>query len=76
MKVENRQSIIDNFQKTIDVCKKLVDLYYVTLQTVKHIGFDKAYVAIADEALNEKLVVRSSLNIDGVCKDGLRLFVS
>lgn len=64
--IETIENLIKEYKETIDVCKKRVDAYYSTLQSIKKLGFKTAYIAIPDEALKSKLVVRSSLSIDGV----------
>ncbi len=59
------EEFLANLSKTLDVCNKKVDLYYVTLSALKNIGITKGFIAIVDEALSGKLVVRASFNIDG-----------
>ena len=63
MDMSINEALLKDYTQTLDVCRKRVDLYHVSLQFFLKLGFTKIAICLPDATLDGKLVVRLSYGI-------------
>ena len=63
MDMSINEALLTDYTQTLDVCRKRVDLYHVSLQFFLKLGFTKIAICLPDATLDGKLVVLSLIHI-------------